>query len=147
MKAKTVMILMLLAVLVIGASHDYRIEKLPVARLDFAQGVWASAATAALEKTMNANGRCTQVAVAVNDNTGNRTATVTITDENGATLFTKSGIAEAATTTYFAESNKATQDADFNPFLACGVLTATLTPSGDPSTTGMTVDVYLYLKP
>lgn len=126
---------------------DFRIEQRPVARMPFAQATWASGVTAAVAKTMNVNGCCEQVTVKVNNNTGNRTATVTITDENSATLFTKSGIAENATTTYFARSYKAVQDADFNPFLASGVLTATITPSGDPSTTGMTVDVELYLKP
>jgi hypothetical protein len=115
----------------------------PIVR--FAQATWVSGATAAVAKTKNVIGCCEQIAVKVNDNTGDRTATVTITDENGATLFSKSGIAENATTTYFARSYKATQDADFNPFLAVGVLTATITPSGDPSTSGMTVDVYLYL--
>jgi hypothetical protein len=147
MKTKTAMILMLLAILAAGASLDYRTEKQSVARLDFAQGTWASGVTAAVAKTMQVNGCCEQIAVAVNNNTGNRTATVTITDENGATLFTQAGIAEAATTTYFARSYKAVQDANFNPFLAVGTLTATLTPSGDPGASGMTVDVYLYLKP
>lgn len=127
------------------SSKDFRQDKHPVARLDFPQAAWASGVTEAVAATMAVNGVVEQIAVKVNDNTGNRTATVTITDENGATLFTKSGIAENATTTYFARSYKATQDADFNPFLAVGTLTATITPSGDPSTSGMTVDVYLYL--
>ena len=113
--------------------------------MEFDQAEWASGETAALEKTMNVNGCCEQIAVAVSDNTGNRTATVKITDANGATLFNESGIAEATTTTYFARSYKATQDANFNPFLAVGALTATITPSGDPGSGGMTVDVYLYL--
>ena len=127
------------------SSKDFRQDKHPVARLDFAQAAWTSGVTAAVVKTMEVNGVVEQIAVAVNDNTGNRTATVTITDENGATLFTKASIAENATTTYFARSYKATQDADFNPFLAVGTLTATITPSGDPGASGMTVDVYLYL--
>jgi len=127
------------------ASNDYRADKQPVARLDFAQATWADGVTAAVAKTMKVNGVCEQIAVAVNDNTGNRTATVTITDENGVTLFTQAGIAEAATTTYFARSYKAVQDASFNPFLATGVLTATITPSDDPGASGMTVDVMLYL--
>jgi hypothetical protein len=113
--------------------------------MDFAQATWASGVSSAVVKTLNVNGVCEQIAVKVNNNTGNRTATVTITDENGATLFTKSGIAENATATYFARSYKGTPDADFNPFLVAGTLTATITPSGDPGESGMTVDVYLYL--
>ena len=127
------------------SSKDFRQDKHPVARLDFAQATWASGVTAAVVKTMAVNGVVEQIAVAVNDNTDNRTATVTITDENGATLFTKASIAENATTTYFARSYKGTPDADFNPFLAVGTLTATITPSGDPGASGMTVDLYLYL--
>jgi len=117
-----------------------------VARYDFAQGTWVSGVYAALEKTLVVNGRCTQIAVKINNNTSGATGTVTIKDANGATLFSKSGIAENATTSYFAESNKASMDADFNPFLAIGTLTATLTPSKDPSTSGMTIDVYLYVR-
>lgn len=144
---KILTVLFIAAIFCAAASHDYRQDQLPVARLDFAQATWASGITAAVEKTLNVNGCCEQIAVKVNDNTGNRTATVTIKDENNATLYSKSAIAENATTTYFARSYKATQDADFNPFLAVGTLTATITPSGDPGASGMTVDVYLYLKP
>ena len=128
------------------SSKDFRQDKHPVARLDFAQAAWANGVTAAVEKTMQVNGIVEQIAVAVNNNTGNRTGTVTITDENGATLFTQASIAENATTTYFARSYKATQDADFNPFLAVGTLTATITPSGDPGASGMTVDVIFFVR-
>lgn len=127
------------------SSSDYRADQKPVARLEFAQATWVNTVSAAVAKTMNVNGCCEQITVKVNDNTGNRTATVVITDENGATLFSKGSIAENATATYHARSYKATQDADFNPFLAAGVLTATITPSGDPGASGMTVDVALYL--
>jgi hypothetical protein len=127
------------------ASQDFRRDPQPVARLEFAQGVWASGASGALQKTMTVNGCCEQITVKVNDNTGNRTATVTITDENGATLYSQATIPENATTLYVARSHKGTPDASFNPFLAAGVLTATITPSGDPGASGMTVDVALYL--
>lgn len=115
-------------------------------RFPFGQAVWVDKETAAVIKTMSVNGCCEQIAVKVSDNTGNRTATVTITDNNGAVLFTKSGISKNATTTYFARSYKVVQDADFNPFLSVDTLTATITPLGDPGANGMTVDVYLYTK-
>lgn len=117
-----------------------------VGRIAFEQATWASGVSDAVVKSRPVHGCCEQLTVKVNDNTGNRTATVTITDENAATLFTKSGIAENATATYFARSYKQTQDADFNPFLAAGRLTCTITPSGDPGASGMTVDVELYLR-
>jgi hypothetical protein len=118
-----------------------------VSRYAFEQAEWASGATAALEKVRKfINGRCERIAVTVSDNTGNRTATVTIVDENGATVFSKSGIAENASTTYVGVSHKSSPDADFNPFLCCGDLTATITPSGAPGTGGMTVDVVIYLR-
>lgn len=126
-------------------SADYRQDKKPVARLDFEQATWANGVSSAVAKTMEVNGIVEQIAVKINDNTGNRTGTVVITDANGATLFSKASIAENATTTYFARSYKSTQDADFNPCIAVGTLTATITPSGDPGASGMTVDVFLYL--
>jgi len=131
------------------ASDDKRHldARFPVARFEFEQGVWASGASGALAKTLaNINGTIRAVEVTVNDNTGNRTATVTITTANGATVFTKSGIAENASTFYVAESHKAVQDADFNPVPINTTLTATITPSGDPSTSGMTVDVKIYVR-
>jgi len=148
MKVKNLIIIGLLSLLLIGATYDNRHwdNRYQVARYDFAQGTWISGVSAALEKTLVVNGRCTQIAVKVNNNDGDKTATVVIKDANGATLFSQAGIAEATTTSFFAESHKDTQDATFNPFLAIGTLTATLTPSGDPSTSGMTIDVYLYVR-
>lgn len=128
-----------------GATHNVLANQ-TVGRIAFDQATWASGVSAAVAKSRPVHGCCEQLTVKVNNNTGNRTATVTITDENGATLFTQAGIAENATTTYFARSYKAVQDANFNPFLAAGLLTATITPSDDPGVSGMTVDVELYLR-
>ena len=108
---------------------------------------WVSGVTAALESTMMVRGRVEQIKVKVNNNTGNATATVLIKEADGsATLFNKGTIAENATTVFKALSNLATQDADFDPFLSAEKLQFTVTPSGDPSTSGMTVDVSLYLS-
>jgi len=113
----------------------------PVACYHFTQQTWASGASGAKTATLNLNGICEQIEVKVNNNTGDRTATVALATANGGTLFNVSGIAENATTVL-----KATSDAtDFDAFLCDGAITATITPSGDPGESGMTVDVYVYL--
>ena len=105
----------------------------PVARVKLAQYTWASGAAAAVEKSFPFNGIVQQFVTVVNDNTGNRTATVAIHDEDGYTIHSTSGIAENATTV-----TKLT--ADTQAYVPNGC-TIKVTPSGDPSTSGMTVDV------
>jgi len=114
-----------------------------VATLSTGQQSWASGETAAIEVTLpNANGRCEQIAVTVNDNTGNRTLTVTLTDENSAQVYTKAAIPENATTVY--NANKGTPD--FPAFLMNGPITVSLTPSGDPGASGMTATADFYVR-
>jgi hypothetical protein len=92
------------------------------------------------------HGRCEQIVFKINDNTGNATGRLTILNADGATLYDKSGIPENASTVYKAISNKSSQDADFDPFLMDEQCTFEMTPSGDPSTSGMTMDVALYVR-
>jgi len=113
-----------------------------VAKYQFAQQSWASGESAALAPTLqNVNGKCEQVIVVVSNATNGITFTVAITDSDSGSLFSKAAIAENGTTVL-----KATSDAtDFDAFLADGTLTATITPSGDPGASGVTVDVILFL--
>ena len=94
---------------------------------------------------MKVRGKVEQITVQISNATNSITFTLTITDEDSAQLYTKASIAENATAIYLANSNKASQDADFNAFLADGQLTFTLTPSGDPGASGVTVDVALFV--
>jgi len=116
-----------------------------VRKLSLPQQSWASGVTAAKAPTLAVRGKCEQIVVDISVNTGTVTATLTITNADGATLYTKAGIPTGAKTVYLANSNKGTQDADFNAFLADEICTFTITPSGDPSTTGVTIDVALYV--
>lgn len=120
-----------------------RDARYPVAVFQFDQQTWASGASGAKSVTLNGiNGIVEQIEVKINNNTGNRTATVVIASSNGGTLFSQAGIAENATTPY-----QATSDATgFDAFLCGGSVTATITPSGDPGESGMTVDVWLYVR-
>jgi len=106
------------------------------------QASWANGVTAALTPTMKVNGMVEMIEVKINNNTGDKTLTLTITDENSGQLYTKAGIPESATTIY--NSNKAT--ADFDKFMSAGLLTFTLTPSGDPGESGMTADIVLFVR-
>jgi hypothetical protein len=105
------------------------------------QASWASGETAAVTGTVPClRGRVDQIEVKVSDNDGGKTVTVTLTSPNGGQLFTKGTIAKASTTVL-----KATSDAaDFDAFYIEGTLSYTITPSGDPGASGLTVDVYLY---
>jgi len=123
--------------------RDIDARRFPVEMVTIAQQSWASGETAAKSVTTGKlNGICEQIEVKLNDNTSGATATVAIASANSGQLYSQAGIAENATTVY-----KATSDAsDFDAFLVDGALTVTITPSKDPSTSGMTVDVYLYLR-
>lgn len=112
-----------------------------VARYQLDQQSWASGESDALAPTIDVFGTVEQIEVKLNNNTNNVTATVTITTEDSGQLYTQAGIAENATTVY-----KATSDAtSFDAFLCAGTLTVTITPSGDPGASGLTVDVILYV--
>lgn len=125
--------------------REYR--EAPVYAYSIAQQSWAAAASGAATVTLaNMNGICEQIEVKLNNNTNNVTATVAIASALGGTLFSQAGIAENATTVLTALSNKGTQDANFNPFLVDGNLTMTITPSGAPGASGLTVDVTVYLR-
>jgi len=108
------------------------------------QQTWASGVTAAKSFTYKIEGRIEQIEVKINNNTGDRTLTLAIASQNGATLFSQAAIAENATTRYNANSEKGTQDASYDAFLVDEICTFTVTPSGDPGTSGMTADIVLY---
>jgi len=115
-----------------------------VKRIIIPQQVWASGASgAALTHTLTlpVHGRCEQIEVKINNNTGNATLTLTVTSELSGTVYTKATIPENATTVY--NANKAT--ADFDAFLVDGKVTVTMVLSGDPSTSTAIIDVAFLL--
>ena len=119
-----------------------------VQREVFEQQSWANGATgAALTKTLTRrlHGRCEQIEVKINDNTGNRTLTLTVLSEIGGIFYTKAAIPENADTIYRANSQKAVQDADFNAFLADEKCTITAVLSSDPGTGGATADIAFWM--
>ena len=107
--------------------------KNPVARIKLAQFSWASGETAAVTKMFPFNGIVRQFHTVINDNTGNRTATVAIVDEDSYPIHSTAAIPENATTT-------TTLTADTEAYVPSGC-NVTVTPSGDPGEGGMTVDV------
>ena len=117
-----------------------------VKRLPLEQQSWGAAESAALTPTRTVRGKVEQITVKVSTATaGDITFTVAIADEDGAALYSKASIADAGTVIYRANSNKATMDADFNAFLADGILTFTITPSKAPGASGVTVDVAIFV--
>jgi hypothetical protein len=75
-------------------------------------------------------------ATAVSDNTGNRTMTVAITDEDSISLYSLAAIPENATTV-----TRLTAGTEIYVPAGCNV---TLTPSDDPGEGGMTCTVTFY---
>jgi len=119
-----------------------------VERQVFEQQTWANGASGAdltMTLTRRLHGRCEQIEVKINDNTGNRTLTLTVASEIGGTLYTQAGIPENADTIYRANSQKSTQDANFDAWLADEKCTITAVLSGDPSTGGATADIAFWM--
>ncbi len=113
-----------------------------VTRKAVPQQSWATGVSAVLTPTMAVRGKVEQIVVEISDATNGITFTLTITNSNGGTLYTQAGIAENAVTVY-----KATSDStDFNAFLGDEICTFTLTPSGDPGASGVTVDAVMYMS-
>lgn len=94
------------------------------------------------------NGTIRQITVGINDNTGNKTATIDIIDDNGSVLFTTATIAENTTAAPVAQHYMATSASDTNALPLAVLVTDTVTInanlSGDPGSSGMTIDVVLY---
>jgi len=116
-----------------------RISRYECPRVTIPNGGTAAVSSSALRL----NGIIRQISVTVNDNTGNKTATAAIVDEDSITLWSEAGIAEAATTVFQYWTLSSTD----LPLAVCvdGNITIKVTPSGDPGTSTMTVDVVLYI--
>ena len=112
-----------------------------IAKFQFSQLSWASGVTSSKTAELNVNVTIERIDVIVSNATNAITMSIKMTDENSATCVdTIATISENATSTYLA--SKATPD-----FPACPVnntLTLTVTPSGDPGTSGVTADVIIY---
>ncbi|KPK42745.1 MAG: hypothetical protein AMJ65_07165 [Phycisphaerae bacterium SG8_4] len=106
------------------------------------QLTWADTETAAQTVNLFDRGQVSQISVKVNDNTGNRTVQVTISDENAGQLYDKSLIPENAVTVYHA--TKDTED--FHEFVIGPGCTLKVTPSGDPGASGLEVDIVLGME-
>ncbi len=92
--------------------------------------------------TFNANGTIRQVSVAINDNTGNATATIEIRDAAGAILWTEAAIAENATAVFQYNTRSAT---DLPLAILCaGVVTVGCLASGDPGASGLIANVIVW---
>ena len=118
----------------------------PIARYEFAQQSWASGETTALAPTLKINGTIKAIEVVVSNATNGITVTVALSTSDSAAAYSKASIAENASTWLDAVSHKGTPDADFNPIPINDTVTATITPSGDPGTSGVTVDVKLWVE-
>ncbi|KKN19564.1 hypothetical protein LCGC14_0944500 [marine sediment metagenome] len=131
------------------ATDDRRNEdaRFPVARYEFpTETLPAIGVTAQTETLGNINGTIEALEIVIADTTDGVTFTVTITSATGATLFSEASLADNQTHYKVALSNKATQDADFNPIPVNSTLTVTVTPNASPDAAGNnTVDVQVII--
>jgi hypothetical protein len=132
-----------------AASFDQRSldnnQGTPVFRIEVPQLTVASGASAAVTDTINMNGTVRQITVGVSNNTGNRTAIVSLVSDEGSVLFTTEAIAENTTAAPVAQAFFTASATDLPlAVLATGTVTIKATPSGDPGSGGMTIDVTLF---
>ena len=107
---------------------------------------WASGESTASTETISMYGKCTQIEFDCAENTTNSiTFTVAVTTADSGSLFSQASLADNGSTILRAHSTGAT-DSDFEAFLMAEPVTVTVTPSGDPGTTGATVNVGFYLE-
>lgn len=106
--------------------------KQPVWKAVGAQMSWASGESGALSHTLNINGVVRRIAIAISANTNNRTATISITDEDGAVPYLSGQNSHTATTVL-----------DITEYVS-GQITIEVTPSGDPGSGGMTANFVLH---
>lgn len=118
------------------ATTDKRRERHPVWRVECDQLSWASGDSTAQSFAFPINGVIQEFTAVLNDNTGNKTVTVAIRDEDNYSLYTSGALAENATTV-----TKLTADTQVYVPDGCNVL---VTPSGDPGASGLTVDLVFY---
>lgn len=117
-----------------------------VGKMKIVEQTFANGDTVAVTDTLVINGRCSQIEFdCAEDTTSSITFTLAVTTADGGTLFTKAAIADNGSTILRAYSMGAT-DSDFEAFLAAETVTVTITPSGDPGTSGATINVGFYLE-
>jgi len=118
-----------------------------VIKLDVPQMTVANGSSADDTADITINGSVKQITVGVNNNTGNKTATVSLTDADGSVLFTTETIAENTDSAPVVQQFMTVSDTDLPLNILCdGTITVTGSPSGDPGASGMTIDVSLYVE-
>ena len=136
------------------ASEDKRhlSRSFPIARYEFATQTFPPTANAALAPTLaNLCGTIKAIEILIAETQDSINYGFSLTDENGAVVFSEAVIAHNTQSWRDSESGKAGPDADFNPIPVNGTLTMTITPDNNPDNgnTGVliaTVQVILYIK-
>ncbi len=148
MKKIILTIILAVAVVVFAASVDRRTiepDNHPVFRAEVTQLVGDPNLSADISTTLNLNGTVRQITVGVSDNTGNKTATIDIIDDNGSVLFTTETVAENTTSAPIVQ-HFMTESATDLPLavLITGTITINANLSGDVGASGIEIDVVLY---
>lgn len=145
-------VVFLLVAIVYAASFDRRgfnqNQGEPVFRVEVPQLVGDPNSATDINDTVNLNGTIRQITVGVSDNTGDKTATIDIIDDNGSVLFTSATIAEDTASAPTMQHFMAISAADANSIplavLVTGEITINANLSGDVGHSGVEIDVVLY---
>lgn len=119
------------------ANEDRRGDTLrrhPVYRKEIDTITVLAAGTTEVTGAIQLNGIIGTATVAINDNTNSVTGVLTITDEDGAILYTSAALAEDATTVLPGID-----------VLVAGDVTIGITPSGAPGVSTLTANIVLYV--
>ena len=106
----------------------------PVFRKEIDTITIPDAGTTEVTGDISLNGIIGTITVAVNDTTNTVTGVLTVTDEDGAILYTSTSIADDGTTVIPGVD-----------ILVAGAVTLGFTPSGDPGASTMTANIVLYV--
>jgi hypothetical protein len=97
--------------------------------------------------TRTIEGAIRGITVGVNNNTGNKTAIVSIVDSDGSILFTGESVAENTTLAPVSQLFMTLSSTDLLMYIPCaGEITIKVTMSGDPGTSTGIVNVKLLLE-
>lgn len=149
MKKLIVILFLIVAGILFAASFDnrslYQNQGTPVFRVEVPQLVGDPNSSSNISATVNLNGTIMQITVGISDNTGNRTATIDIIDDNGSILFTTESIAEDTESAPIVQHFMTESSTDLPlAILVTDTITINANLSGDVGVSGVTIDVVLY---
>lgn len=107
----------------------------------------ASGATLTQTKDVKISGIVRAITVGINNNTGNKTAIVSLIDADGSILFTGASVAENTDAAPVVQQFMTVSSTDLPLEIICdGTITVSALMNGDPGTSTGLIDISLYIE-